>query len=111
MRSGRSRLTPIIVVVGVALALLLASAWTSSRAVFFVGADDEGFVTVFNGVPFELPGGAVLYSPRYESGVPLASLSARERALVTAHKWRSQDQALALVRRLERETRGPLGSP
>jgi PPM family protein phosphatase len=108
---GPRRLTPIIVVVGVVLALLLASAWTSSRAVFFVGADDEGFVTVFNGVPYELPGGVALYSPRYESGLPLASLNRSERALVAAHKWRSQGQALAFVRRLERETRGPLGRP
>ena len=111
MSRTRVRLKPILVVVGVVLSFLLVSSWIATRAVFFVGTDDEGFVTVFNGVPYELPGGIDLYTPRVESGLPAASLPPRERSLVTAHRWRSQDQALAVVRRLERENRGPLASP
>jgi hypothetical protein len=108
---ARVRLKAILVVVGVVVVVLLTSTWLATRAVFFVGTNDEGFVTVFNGVPYDLPGGVDLYTPRYESGLPLAALPARERSLVTAHRWRSQDQALALVRRLERHNRGPLASP
>jgi hypothetical protein len=107
---GRRRLKPILIAVGVVLVLLLVCTWTATRAVFFVGTDGDGLVTVYNGVPYDLPGGVALYSPRYTSGLPAASLTPRERALVTAHAWRSQDEALAVVRRLERATRGPLGS-
>ena len=89
---------------------LLVCTWTATRAVFFVGTDKEGFVTVYNGVPYDLPGGVALYSQSYTSGLPAASLTSGERELVTAHAWRSQDEALAVVRRLERATRGPLRS-
>jgi protein phosphatase len=108
---ARVRLKPILVVVGVVLVFLLISLWLATRAVFFVGTNDEGFVTVFNGVPYDLPGGVELYTPRYQSGLPVAALPARERALVTEHKWRSQDQALTVVRRLERRNSGPLAGP
>jgi protein phosphatase len=105
------RLRPILIAVGIVLVVLLVSTWIATRAVFFVGTDDEGFVTVFNGVPYELPGGVDLYTSRYESGLPAAALAPRERSLVTEHRWRSQDQALAVVRRLERRNRGPLAGP
>ena len=37
----------------------------------------------------------------YESGVPAASLAARQRDAVTGHKLRSHDDAHDLVRQLE----------
>ncbi len=31
--------------------------WIASQSVYFVGTDDEGFVTLYRGMPYELPGG------------------------------------------------------
>jgi len=89
----------------VVLSIVLVSSWFATRAVFFLGTDDEGFVTVYQGVPYDLPAGVALYSESYVSGLTAAQLSRGERAVVTEHKWRSRDDALAEVRRLERENR------
>lgn len=110
MRRGRRRLTSILVAVGVILVLVLVPLWIATRAVFFVGTDEQGFVTVYQGVPYELGAGVRLYGEQYVSGLPARALSARDRATVTAHEWRSRDDALKLVRRLERRERGPLAT-
>ena len=46
--------------------------YIANQAVYFVGADDEGFVTMYRGLPYALPAGIDLYSVNYVSGVPLA---------------------------------------
>jgi protein phosphatase len=49
------------VVAGIAAAILLlvllAAGWQASRGAFFIGVDRAGVVTVYQGVPYELPGG------------------------------------------------------
>jgi len=81
-------------------ALLLAGGWIASRAVYFVGTD-RGFVTVFQGLPYELPGGVKLYQPEYTSGVPSAELPANRRMTLLDHTLRSRKDAADLVRKLE----------
>ena len=83
--------------------LLLAvvlGAWYASQTVYFVGAND-GFVTVYRGLPYDLPAGVSLYSVNYESGVPVSELPAGRRRIVTEHKLRSRDDAQDLVRQME----------
>ena len=81
--------------------------WFASQTVYFVGTTSEGFVAVYRGLPYDLPAGLDLYSENYESGVAAASLPARQREVVTAHKLRSLEDANDLVRQLET---GELGS-
>jgi protein phosphatase len=100
-RRGRAR--AIAVVALVVFGVLLVSGWTATRAVFFLGTDDQGFVTVYQGIPYEV--GIRLYSPSYVSGLPLSQLPPAQRRTVTDHSWRSRDDALAAARRLERENR------
>jgi protein phosphatase len=83
------------------LAIVAAAGWFSSRAVFFIGTDDHGLVSIYQGVPYELPAGFKLYKQYYVSGVPSASLTAPRRAQLLDHKLRSQSDAADLVRRLE----------
>ena len=64
-----------LVVLGV-LALLLAGAYVASQSVYFVGTNSRGFVTVFRGLPYELPGHARLYSTNFVTGVSASTLSA-----------------------------------
>ena len=64
--------------------------WSPGASVYFVGTDDSGLVTLYRGVPYDLPLGVKLYSTDYTSGVPAAGLPARRRQRVLDHKLRSQ---------------------
>jgi protein phosphatase len=90
-----------LVVIGVLLAAIGAGGWVATQAVYFVGADDEGFVTLYRGVPYELPFGLKLYSENYTSGVAMDTLAPRVRATVTDHKLRARRDAADLVGQIE----------
>jgi protein phosphatase len=103
-RRGRSRLrrratlgAVVLAVVGVlALAAVLAT-----QAVYFIGTDSDGQVTVYNGVPYTLPGGVRLYTQYFVSGVTAAELSPLERGRLFNNELRSQNSATSLVSQLE----------
>jgi protein phosphatase len=80
---------------------VVAGVWVGTRAVYFVGVDDRGFVAVYQGLPYEGPGGMDLFSRSYVSGVPVSDVPARRRAGLLDHKLRSQQDAADLVRKLE----------
>jgi serine/threonine protein phosphatase PrpC len=90
-----------LTVLGVLLVLLASGAWIASRSVYFVGTNGQGFVTLYSGMPYDLPG-LRLYQPEFTTGVPAETLSPRVRNTVTGHKLRSHDDAVDLVRQLER---------
>lgn len=110
MKRGRRR-TAVLVAIGAVFLLVVVPVWVATRAVFFLGTDDRGLVTVYEGVPYDMPAGVSLYSELRVSGVPARALGPADRRVVTGHKWRSRADALAVARRLERATRRPLGSP
>ena len=85
----------------IVLAVVIAGVWVGSRAVYFVGVDDRGFVAIYRGLPYEGPGGVHLYSRDYISGVPAADLPPRRRKSLLDHQLRSQRDAADLVRKLE----------
>jgi serine/threonine protein phosphatase PrpC len=90
-----------LAVLAVLLILVASGAWIASRSVYFVGTDDAGFVTLYQGLPYDLPG-LSLYQAQFASGVPAQTLPPRVRKVVTDHKLRSHDDAVDLVRQLER---------
>ena len=94
-------------VLGFALALILVGAvlgglYALSRQVYFVGTNDGGLVTVYRGIPYDLPFGIQLYRQDYASGMPARAIPARRRDRVLDHEWRSRNDAVDLVRALER---------
>jgi protein phosphatase len=93
----------VLVVAGV----VVAGAVLAARQVYFVGTDDGGLVTVYRGLPYELPLGVELYSAQYRSGVPATSIPAARRERVLDHQWRGRDDAEDLVRQLEQGTLDP----
>ncbi len=95
------RFVALVVVLG-ALAGLAIGAVVGLRQVYFVGQDDRGLVTLYRGVPYELPLGIDLYDTVYVSSTPARALSQRERRRVLDHQLRSRDDAADIVRRLER---------
>lgn len=83
------------------LVLIGTAAVIAVRSVYFVGASDDGFVTVYRGMPYELIGGVSAYEKQYESGVPVSALPPRLRQTIADHELRSHDDATDLVRQLE----------
>jgi protein phosphatase len=86
------------------LAAIGVGLWLGARSVYFLGTDDGGLVTVYRGVPYELPLGIELYSTEYVSSVPALTIGEGRRGRLLDHEWRSREDAEDLVRQLERGT-------
>lgn len=88
----------------VIVATILAAAWIATRAVYFVGTDtnDHRTVTIFRGLPYDLPFGIRLYERFAGSGATIDEVAAPRRVTFTDHKLRSRDDAENLVNALER---------
>ena len=98
-RRPRVPVGPILVLFLVACVVL--AAYYASQTVYFVGTSNDGFVTVYRGLPYDLPAGLDLYSVNYESGVPIDELTPAQKKTVTEHGLRSKDDAQDLVKQLE----------
>ncbi len=101
-RSRPRRLAKVFAIVAIILIPVGFGAYSANAAVYFVGADDAGFVTLYRGLPYSLPAGIDLYRVNYVSGVPLDTLPAGRRKQLVDHTLRSHDDAADLVRELER---------
>jgi PPM family protein phosphatase len=101
-RGSRARGLARLVVALVLLAGVGAGLYALSRQVYFVATNDGGLVTVYRGVPYELPFGVDLYKQEYASGVPARAIPASRRGAVLDHSWRSREDAVDLVRQVER---------
>jgi protein phosphatase len=102
-RKRRRRWTPYakgFAVIAVILVLIASGGWIAAQSVYFVGTNDQGYVTLYSGLPYSLPG-FNLYSTEFETGVPAQELSPQVKQTVTANKLRSYDDAVDLVRQLE----------
>ena len=100
-RPRRSRRVVGVVVGLVLLAGAVVGLWAASRQVYFVGTNDAGLVTLYKGLPYELPFGIDLYEEEYASGVPARAIPRSRRERVLNHEWRGEDDAVDLVRALE----------
>jgi hypothetical protein len=74
------------------VAVIAAAFWALSRA-NFIGADEDGNVVVYQGVPFGLGGGVDLFRPRYVSRLKAVQLSVAERKGLFDHSLVSYDEA------------------
>lgn len=83
--------------------LAAAALWGLSRA-HFVGADQDGRVAVYQGVPWDLFGGGVkLYRERYVSQLRTFQLSPEERTKLFDHELVSQETARSRIAVYEQE--------
>jgi hypothetical protein len=83
------------------LFLVGAGGYLASRQLFFVGTNPDGVVTIYRGLPYDLPAGIKLYETFYVSGLPAAFVPADRRAKLLNNQLRSQSDASTLVRQLE----------
>jgi hypothetical protein len=84
------------------LAGLIVGGVIAARQVYFVGQDERGLVTLYRGLPYDLPLGLDLYDTQYVSSVPARTLSSQQRRRVLDHQLRSREDAADIVRRIER---------
>jgi len=69
----------------------------------FVGAESDGHVVVYQGLPWNVVGNVKLYRPVYVSPLIAAQLSQPEREKLFDHSLRSEDSARDEVRRYEEQ--------
>jgi serine/threonine protein phosphatase PrpC len=85
------------------LVVIGAGAYLAFQSVYFIGTDNRGLVTIFEGLPYRLPGNLALYSSQYVSGVSASTLSSEQRHSLLDHSLRSEADAAARVHSLELE--------
>jgi protein phosphatase len=83
------------------LGLVTVAFLLALQSIYFVGTNGRGLVTLYEGLPFELPGGIPLYTRQYVSGVSASTLSAQRRSTLLNHTLRSEGDAASLIRSLE----------
>ncbi len=103
-KKDRSRLGSILRTLGFftvfGLPVLLA-AFIANQSVYFVATNNDGFVTLYRGLPYDLPAGIDLYTPNFVSGVATRQLGAPVRKTVASHELRSRGDGEDLVRQIE----------
>ncbi|HVD86764.1 MAG TPA: Stp1/IreP family PP2C-type Ser/Thr phosphatase [Solirubrobacterales bacterium] len=100
---GRRLRTAAKILAGVLiLAAIAFGAWYGNRQVWFLGTDDAGRVSLYRGLPYELPLGLKLYDERYASPIQTESLQSKRKDAVTGHDLRSRTDAVSLVEDIEK---------
>ncbi len=89
------------------VALIGFGAWYGLRQVYFLGIDEGGRVSLYRGLPYDLPLGISLYSEQYSLPVQAASVPTDRRDSVTDHTLRSHDDAVDLLDDLQRAANEP----
>jgi protein phosphatase len=99
-RAFRKPVAALIAVV-IVLALIIAGGYLATRNLYFIGTNANGIVTIYRGLPYDLPAGIHLYETFYVSGVPASLVPADRRSSVFNNNLRSETDAASLVRALE----------
>ena len=102
-RRWRRRLLLALATVALVAVLLALALWGLANA-YFVGAEDDGRVAVYQGLPYDAGGGLALYRARYVSALLAAQLSHEERLDLFDHELMSYGSARARVSAFELET-------
>jgi protein phosphatase len=85
----------------IVLALVLGGGYLATRQLYFIGTNSHGIVTIYRGLPYDLPAGIHLYETFYVSGVPATAVPADRRGALLNNHLRSQKDAQNLMRAAE----------
>ena len=105
-RTGAKVLAVLLVIGGIA-----AGAYFGMRQVYFLGIDEGGRVTLYRGLPYDLPLGIEAYSEVYSIPVQASSVPADRRDSLTDHELRGRDDAVDLLDDLEAAASPPVPAP
>jgi len=90
-----------LVITVIVLGLIAAGAYLAVESVYFIGTNSRGLVTLYQGIPYQLPGNIDLYSRKYVSGVSAATIPPARRKTLLNHHLHSEGDAASLIRSLE----------
>ncbi len=90
-----------LIALAVVLFLVGGGGYLATRQLYFVGTNSQGIVTIYRGLPYDLPGGIHLYETFFVSGYPASLVPADRRATLFNNQLRSQSDAQNLVRTIE----------
>jgi protein phosphatase len=100
-----------VLILALVVAAIGVGAWLGIRQVYFLGTDDGGRLTLYRGLPYDLPFGIELYSEVYSVPVEVASLPVDRRESAIDHELRGRDDAVSLLNDLEDSARTPTVAP
>jgi protein phosphatase len=100
-RRLRRRPVAVALAVAIVLCLIVAGGYLASRQLYFIGTNAEGVVTIYRGLPYDLPAGIHLYETFYVSGVPASLVPPDRRSALLDNRLRSESSASSVVRALE----------
>jgi protein phosphatase len=100
---GRRYVKPVAALIAVLIVLFLVGGggYLATRQLYFVGTNSQGIVTIYRGLPYDLPAGIRLYETYFVSGVPGSLVPADRRKNFFNNQLRSQSSAQNLVKNLE----------
>ena len=102
---ARSRrfVKPLAALAAVVIVLFLVGGggYLATRQLYFIGTNSQGVVTIYRGLPYDLPAGIHLYETSFVSGVPASLVPVDRRVTFFNNQLRSQSDAMNLVRQLE----------
>jgi protein phosphatase len=101
-RRKRIRRAASLVALLVVIGAIVFGATYGLRHAWFLGTDSAGRVTLYRGIPYELPFGVKLYTERYSAPVQTEALPEKRKDAVTGHSVRSHADAVALLEEIER---------
>jgi protein phosphatase len=102
-RRERRYIKPLAALAAIVIVLFLVGGggYLATRQLYFISTNSQGMVTIFRGLPYDLPAGIHLYETFYVSGLPASLVPPDRRGSVFNDHLRSQKDASQLVRDLE----------
>jgi PPM family protein phosphatase len=97
----RHKAVAVLIAVVIVLALIITGGYLATRNVYFIGTNANGIVTIYRGLPYDLPAGIHLYETFYVSGVPASLVPTDRRPALFNNNLRSESDAAGVVRALE----------
>jgi PPM family protein phosphatase len=91
----------VLIAIVIVLGLIIGGGYLATRNLYFIGTNANGIVTIYRGLPYDLPAGIHLYETFYVSGVPASLVPPDRRSAVFNNDLRSESDAAGLVRALE----------
>jgi protein phosphatase len=90
-----------LITIVILLFLIGGAGYLATRQLFFIGTNAQGLVTVYRGLPYDLPLGIHMYETFYVSGVPASLVPTDRRSALFNNQLRSEKSADNLVHALE----------
>jgi protein phosphatase len=100
-RRRSTKLVAATVAVVAVLFLVGGGGYLATRSLYFIGTNSQGIVTIYRGLPYDLPGGISLYETFFVSGAPASAVPTDRRHEFFDNQLRSESDAINLVRQLE----------